>query len=329
MSMHRCALTSLTVASHLLFLNSFALAQACDPAEILRTDILKYDSNITVMMADVRNRVSSHQSNDQQQGGFSYSGIKLNYGEEKWLSDYISEQADFRLSQQEAISVLKATLSESSVRAYEACLGSQKLVISIPDLAGSDSDILVDVKWTPDGVDVPASKLNLNISGGELIEGDQKSRFERGEARIFKIHRANLFEPLSIKATIRGDRAEVYLPRKPNFKVVFAELYDPPMSQGPHGIRRGVGDNTTDLAKYDLCVISEEGILIPSTAYMQKDIVDGQGGRAFADVDHATASGHKVCGTVGASSGGAFSLVQITARLRVFEVKVVKLPDTQ
>ena len=312
----------LTLAASLVLAatTSDAFAQMCDPDAILRSDVLAYSNDERVLISDVASRLSSQQTADNTELGVTYKGVPMSFKDGHSLSDYLQEKTDYKMSYNETTSILRTTLSEASVKAYMACLGSRGVTIIVPPEALDEEEFPFFVAYHAQGTS-DDQKLVLAVTGGDLVDPDT-SKMRLNEQRLFKVKR-DLNRALFISATIAGQKDIVVLPRKENFRVELKEIVEPPLSGKGLSIKRGYGHGTTDKLTQPLCVTSEEGGLMGAKVVVAQSGGDKYSGYTL-DEDNNT---HRVCAKVWAYSGGADFPTSIRARLYVMRAVVVPLDD--
>ncbi|CAN7474157.1 hypothetical protein [Mesorhizobium caraganae] len=301
------------------FIN-YAAAKSCDPEAILRSDVAQYYTHDVVFLSDIQSRSFSKEQENDASIGIAYKNIPMSARDARSMSEYISEHSDFRLTGEQTTSVIKATLSDASMRAYITCLQATKGVfVVVPPSALDEEQFPFKVVWRPANLS-EASPISLSVTNGELIgaSAELSEPMKANEERLFTIKR-DLGKTLFISAKVNGEVDTISLPRKPTFRVSIGELYYPPIGEKESQIIRGYGTNTTDLISRDLCVSSAEGGLFSSAgaAKIVAEVVDGQR-RAKIEMDDANNNSRRVCGRISASSGASGIMVGIRARLHVF-----------
>jgi hypothetical protein len=306
-----------------LMLSDFAIAQACDPEKILRTDVENYYNNDVVFLSDIQSRTFSKDQKRDTSIGVTYKGIPMSFSDARSMSEFVTENSNFQLSREQTTSVMRATLSDASVEAYIQCLqANQGVVIVVPPSALNEEQFPFKVEWRPANP-VEPSKISLSVTGGELVNANVADLMKANEEREFTIKR-DTTKTLFISVTVNGEVDTISLPRKPAFRVKISELFDPPMDQKEAQIVRGDGAHTTDKRFRDLCVTSTDGGLFSSDGaakIIASDVIDGQK-RVKIEMDVASNNSRRVCGRITASSGAKEIMVRIRARLQVFKASV-------
>jgi hypothetical protein len=317
----KTALLTLALASLSI---SQAHSEKCDPDKILRQNISNYQSNLAVWMSYVNNLTKSTNQASSESFGVSYAGVGLSYGDAKSLSEYINQQQNYTLSEQQSVSILRSTLSEDSVKAYIACLNSNRgLAIVVPDAALNEDAFQFSVDWNPptrprDHV------LEVNVTNG-TIDGKTKIKVnvQVPDSKPFALTRdAN--KTLFISATLDGQSDIISLPRRPQFIVKLREKYEPPLDQQPFYSIEDGGHSLQPL-KQPLCIsATTDSILLPSTMIPQFAI-SGDRPRATVNEDKKNSS-LKACGLVYNSTPCKECSMQIRGRFSVFEAYLVNAP---
>jgi hypothetical protein len=294
---------------------SFAFADKCDPNAILRQNVTSYQSNVAVWMSLVSNLTKSSQDSSSQSFGISYAGVGLTYGDAKSLSEYISQQKNYTVSEQQSVSILRSTLSPDSVKAYIACLGSNKgLAIVIPDAALNEDAFQFTVDWNPN-YRPRGDVLELKVTNGK-IDGKSSVHVQYPASVPFSITR-DVSKTLFISATIDSQSDIVSLPHRPSFTMKLREKYEPPLDKPEFYSIEDAGHSLQPL-KASLCVsASPDSILIPSTMIPQF-LISGDRPRATVNEDKKN-SGLKSCGIVYNSTPCKECSMQIRGRFSIFE----------
>ena len=309
-----------SIATSLFFIacaTKLAIAAECDPNAILRTDIEQYNNNDLVFLSNIQNKIAARNAQDDKSVGVTYKGIPMTAKDAQSMSDYVSERSDLKLSHEQATSILRATLSEASAKAYIECIRGQGAEIVIPDSALTEPSFNIKVVWRPKNPSDP-KPIKMLVTNGKLVAPDL-SQMKVNEERAFKVDR-DITKTLFISATVNGEVDTISLPAKPTFHVSVIPKYDPPLDQKPVSIVRGVGARTTDWSYHDLCIVDGDGGLFFSdnaAKVMFTDVIDGQ--NRVKEMDDKNNDTRRVCARVGASSGAQEVRVGFSARLQVFQ----------
>lgn len=171
---------------------AYAAAPACNANEILRNNVESYQSNLVVWLSYISNLIQDRKSSSSSSAGISYAGIALNLDDARSMSEYISQQKNYTLSQQQSVSILRSTLSPDSVKAYIACIGANRgLSIVIPADALDESSFPFEVYWDP-SYSPKGKLLVMKVINGK-IDGESKVTIQQNPAKIvFQVDRFRL-----------------------------------------------------------------------------------------------------------------------------------------
>ncbi|RVJ38504.1 hypothetical protein [Sinorhizobium medicae] len=263
--------------------NPISIYKACDPNEILRSDISNFNENITVWLSYIKNLQQSVEQGQASSAGISYAGVGLSYEDAKSFASYIVQNENYNLATSESVSILRTTLSPDSVAAYIACLkANDPLTIVAPDTAIGEIEFPLTVRWAP-GFEVPGSTLKVTLING-TIEG--KKVFEKKvdppeEISLTILRNGKGDKRLFITAEVNGKVSDTFTyPAIPMFKVDMQRSFSPPRDKLPYSICRS-GHCGTDKVVKDLCIYaSGGGTLLPSTQGFEVSQIVGDPNRA-------------------------------------------------
>jgi hypothetical protein len=258
--------------------------------------------------------------------GISYAGIGLSFSDAKSLSEFVSQQQNYNLSQQQTVSVLRSTLSPDSVKAYIACVDSSRGVsIELPDAALSEDNFQFTVSWNPN-YKAKKSTLKIVTTNGEII-GDSKVQISPTDSTTFTLKRTLPDKALFISASVDGKTDIVSIPRLPAFALKLRELFDPPKEQPQDTLIRDGGHGTVYVDRIH-CISATSGdtSLIPSTMIFEGQIY-GDTNRAKVTIDTKTNSSRRSCGHMINSTGCNQCSNGITGRFAIFEAYLAPTAD--
>jgi GNAT superfamily N-acetyltransferase len=271
---------------------AISFAADCDPNAILRQNVTAYQSNFLVWLSNVENLTKSTSSSNNSNAAISYVGVALSLSDARNISDYISQQKQFTLSEQQSVSVLRSTLSADSVKAYIACIGANRGVsVIVPDAALNEQVFQLTVNWDPK-YKPNNNELTINVTNGNIV-GDAKAILQPTESKTFTINR-DLSKTLFVSAVIDGQSDLISMPATPKFVVKLRERDSPDFElirDGGHG---------TSLVKRDACITADRGIG-EFSIYVRRDYRGRGAGRAVlaALIEAAAGQGmHKLTSRV-------------------------------
>jgi hypothetical protein len=307
---------SMTLTISLLLWRPAFAAQACDPNAILRNDVTSYQSNTVGWLSYIDNPLRNTNSNNRGGLNLSFAGISMSLDEANSVAQYVSQQKQYILSQQQTVSVLRSTLSPDSVKAYIACLGADRGVsITIPDAALTEPAFQFGVDWDPKFA-AGEDKLSLVATNGTIV-GDSNVLIKPTESRIFIMTNRDLTKTVFIAAQVHGQTDIVSLPPVPQFAIKarvrssdqFGSIRD-----GGHG---------TSLVGADVCIAADtDSILIPST---MKAVVSRVGPVDRSPTTITPGNVRSVCGHWQASTGANEITVSINGHFEVDEIYLESL----
>src|SRR5215471_10127848 len=114
-------LISLAIFGFIAATSSSAFAEECDPYAILRKDVERYNEHIAVFMAQLDAYNESIKAGHKADAGFTYDGFPITANDAGTFARQVQRQTGFKLDRDQSVSILRATLSDNNVRAYERC----------------------------------------------------------------------------------------------------------------------------------------------------------------------------------------------------------------
>jgi hypothetical protein len=236
------------------------------------------------------------------------------------MSDYINQQKNYSLSEQQSVSILRSTLSPDSVKAYIACLQANKgLTIQIPDAALKEDTFQFTVDWSPN-YHPRKNLLELKVTNGK-IEGDNKVVVDYPVSKTFTLTR-DLGKTLFLSASIDSQSDIVSLPALPKFIVKLREKLNPPSDKPAFNYIEDGGHNLTPV-RVDYCFSADpDSLLLPSTMLAQVQI-SGDPRRAYTTINEDKKNnGLNSCGRVYDSTGCKECTQQVTGRFSIWEAYI-------
>jgi hypothetical protein len=306
-----------TLAVLLLLASAFTAQAACDPGTILRHNVSKYNENIAVFLAFVKNLQRIADQAENSTVALSYDGVGLSLADAGALAENIMQNENYRINEEQSIAVLRATLSLNDLKAYFACVASRDPVdIILPVAALVEPTFHFRVAWDPE---YPAKKstLSLHIANGTI--GGQASvsvSMDSQDILDFEVKRdGDGSKPLSISAYMYGKPSDpVSLPGIAAFTLALKAK----SSNGDH-IKRSSHDGI-DYVKHYLCIYPDgDAILLPSTMKFSASALVGDPARARAGVYDKQNTVWQSCGYIENSAGGNEDYSEIGGQFLVFE----------
>lgn len=227
--------------------------------------------------------------------------------------------------QQQNVSVLRSTLSPDSVKAYIACLGSNRgLSIAIPAEALDEDAFLFTVDWNPN-FRSRDDQLELKVINGK-IDGATKVRARPPISVPFSITR-DTGKTLFISATIDGQADIISLPRRASFTLKLREKYEPSLEKPPFQSIQDAGHSLDGYNARHCISASPNSILLPSTLIPQFAI-SGNRPKVVLDPDKKN-SALNACAQITNSTPCKECTNAIRGRLSIWEAYVVELNDSK
>lgn len=160
------------VALVLALFGSDAHAQRCDPLEILKSDtdeIILQDEAALVYFRQLDSQQSSARRN-QTNAKAIINGVSLGFGKASAsaLTRSIKDTVGIDYSTKSHRHLLRSTISDNSIEAYQACLKSDGIEIDVPENAHMRSEFGGKIIYRENGVNqdvrVSATSVNGNVT---------------------------------------------------------------------------------------------------------------------------------------------------------------------
>lgn len=298
-----------------------AFADRCEPNAILRQNAGSFQSNLVVWLASMQNLMQGKE--DRSNTVNDFAGVGLTFADAKGLTEFISKQANYTVSSQQSVSVLRTTLPPESVKAYVTCAApGTDVFVEVPDSALSEEKFQIFVSWAPKAAGKKSQKLRLTVTNG-TFEGelDPISPGERVPVEITR----ELDKTLFISAKVSGQSDSVSLPPKPSFSVRLRDRVEPPLDEKEFVIKSG-GDAPPDAVSSKLCINADNGTsLLPSTLIF-KGRIYGDPRRARYEVP-ADISNLTTCMLLQASTIDRKAQNAVVGRMSVWQASIVPIED--
>jgi hypothetical protein len=284
-----------------------AAQQQCDPDKILRSNVEQYNESVAVFLAQQRDYTDNINAGHNASAGFTYDGFPLNANDAGTFARLVHESTGYTLSGSESISLLRSTLSDSSVFAYINCLkfsNPDPIAILLNPSVITETTFQFRVGWHPNYRTPARSRLVLNLTNGK-INGKNRVAVDMQPTDVlpFEVKRdENGARPLMISASINGQTSDITtVPALPNFKVTLK----PKLSQ-PISICRSGGCGTNYVADAVTTEPDEGSGLLPGTLKFILATLRGDVDRMYSCPDFRASQFPHRCDDYSAANNDSF-----------------------
>jgi hypothetical protein len=198
-----------------------ALADPCDPKEILKTKIdFSQESNLVKLLYLSQVDQSTLSQTDFSQHGemiipYINTPAKNDWNYTKGAAEDVKSLLGINYTQSQTNSIFRMSMDALGVEAYKACLGTKRVLMSAPESALNSEDFIITVIWTPKASDQQTTgkftQTPIVIGGDVKNPVDSTMTFPPDQSFQFSIHR-DLKKAFSFGVNINGNAEMIELP---------------------------------------------------------------------------------------------------------------------
>ncbi|MER9581155.1 hypothetical protein [Mesorhizobium sp. M0276] len=261
-----------------LFLLMYSLSASaedkCPAAEILRPDVVKYDTSALTFLA-YNHAVDQLVRKGQSTGvGVRYDGFDLSYNDAQNIASMYSSRTNTVLSQDASVSLISSEIPPDNRKAFLDCIraASSDIEIFVKPGAFQKQSFQGTIEWHPtytvDITDAEKDEREVNIvTTNGTVEYGERLKLRPNQNTLFQIDRLDLDLPFYMTAYIDKRASEQFeFPARPESTIAIElrTLTTDVFRRSGH-----YGPEAADWGPF--CIYPQKGgIMLPSTAVPTK-----------------------------------------------------------
>lgn len=304
-----------------------AEAQDCNPVNILQQNTITTTLTDETALVYAKQTAQASSSNSSLRGsvGLAIQGVPVKVGLDtaRTVASSVQSKTNIDYSHNVYKFYLNQYLSDNAVQAYEACLGTQVVVIRVSTSAPKDDTFFVKVKWNGGPFSPAGATLKLESTNGNLGDGPTPGlsitqTVTPDSEVMFRVSGRDVARNTELAATITGEGGQsvaqqITIPAYIPYVLQTSTKSKAGVQRGPRYNRKA---SSTCIQKTD-----NDSLLISETT-VWANLRYTRGTEFTIDEGGTT---EQVCGTLGAR-GSDFGEASIAGDLTVTELKIVVLP---